>query len=104
MKKKIIFTALMSVFSVSLFVVSLKANMTESPLLTEDIESLSQTISIIRYIDGDINNSVIKCRCSVSEFFPNKKCMCSNDGNTCAQSEAGGNIDCQEWNKNCGGH
>lgn len=102
MKKKLIFTALMSVCSISLFVFSLKANMTESPLLMENVESLSQNNNgQSSIIDGSA--TVIICRCSKAAIFPNKKCLASNNGNSCAQSNPGGNIDCQKINSNCSG-
>lgn len=95
MKKKLIFTVCMSVCSISLFVVSLKANVSKESLFMEDVESLTQ---------DEIGGSVIKCRCSRAEIWANKKCIVSNDGNTCAQGQPGQNINCQDWNSNCGGN
>lgn len=102
MKKKLIFTALMSVFSISLFVVSLKANMTDSPLLMENVESLSEFVHLSHGGDIDINESVIECRCSAADLFRKKECLAAFNGNRCAQSRPGENIKCQDWNSNCG--
>lgn len=42
----------------------------------------------------------IICKCQTG-FLTNNKCLASNSGNPCAQSEAGGNISCQDYNTNC---
>lgn len=43
---------------------------------------------------------VIICRCQ-DGVLTNDKCLSSNDDDICAQSQAGGNINCREYNSNC---
>ena len=44
----------------------------------------------------------VYCYCARTSFLTNKECRSSNTGALCAQSEPGGNIDCGEYNSNCG--
>ena len=47
-------------------------------------------------------STIIVCNCDKG-WIPNKKCLVTNDDRPCAQSQPGGNINCQSFNSNCGG-
>ena len=42
----------------------------------------------------------ILCKCQ-DGLFSNNKCLASNSGDLCAQSEKGGNINCRDYSSNC---
>lgn len=42
----------------------------------------------------------IFCKCQ-DGLFSNRKCLASNSGDLCAQSEPGKNINCRDYSSNC---
>lgn len=91
MKKKILLSATIILCSFAFFAYSLQISERKYELLSSNVESLAAT-------DDGI---VIICKCSAAPIFPNKRCIATNSGATCAQSEAGGNIMCTVYDSNC---
>lgn len=95
-KQKILGTVVVLTICSSLFLgYSINSDGDTVWLLMENVESLTRNEAV---------GSVIKCRCSKAALFPNKECLASNNGNTCAQGSPGQNIDCTRYNSNCGGN
>ncbi len=80
MKKKVL---VMLVGFFSLIVFSISSTILFAQQQEETIVSYDNQVQII-------------CHCT---FWG--KCKASGSGNNCAQSEAGGNINCQDYNGNC---
>ncbi len=76
----------------ALFVSSMKLKKNAPELVFENIESLSTPE----------DQKVLYCRCSKAIIFANKDCLSSNNGNICAQGPSGGNINCRQYDSNCG--
>lgn len=91
MKKIFILSLMAFICSGALFSYSVYNSKKMPTLFLADVEALS---------DGE-GGDVIQCRCSATPYVGNKRCKASNEGSLCAQSEAGGNIHCEEYDANC---
>lgn len=71
--------------------------------LTFSVEPQDITMEQVESISQSESGRVVICRCSKALIYANKECLASNHGNLCAQSDAGGNINCNGYSSNCGG-
>lgn len=91
MKKKVLLSVTTALCSFAFFAYSLQISERKYELLSSNVETLAAA-------DDGV---VIFCRCSAAPLFHNNRCLTTNSGTICAQSEAGGNIMCTTYDSNC---
>lgn len=86
--KRLLFYVAMALCSIVLYFYSLKQNDRQIALIPNLVEALAE---------NETENNVY-CKCSNALIAPNRKCLVTNSGVTCA---SGYNIKCQDFNSNC---